>query len=68
LEEFHKEIVKDKKAIVELLAKNGVEVEESLSPWQTLGRLFDVFVEDKLIDPTYIIDYPIEISPLARKK
>ena len=32
-----------------------------------LSHAFDAFVEEKLINPTFIIDYPIDISPLARR-
>ena len=35
---------------------------------KVLGKLFDNFVEPHLIQPTYIVDYPLEISPLSKKK
>lgn len=43
---------------------------EGVSPvkGRLLAAAFDQFVEDKLISPTFIIDYPVEISPLAKRK
>ncbi len=45
-----------------------VEVEEAATKGDVLSELFDAFVEEKLIQPTFIYDYPVEISPLAKRK
>ena len=45
-----------------------VEVPENATRGTVLVELFDAFVEDKLIQPTFIYDYPVENSPLAKKK
>lgn len=48
----------------------GVEVEEgdASTKGNVLAAFFDAFVEDKLIQPTIIYDYPVENSPLAKRK
>ena len=47
----------------------GVELEhENATKGWVLIELFDAFVEDKLIQPTIIYDYPVENSPLAKRK
>lgn len=46
----------------------GVHVEKTAKRGDCLSELFDVFVEDKLQQPTFIMDYPVEISPLAKRK
>ncbi len=35
---------------------------------EILNELFEAFAEEKMIQPTFIIDYPVEISPLTKKK
>ena len=45
-----------------------VEVPANATRGTVLVEFFDAYVEDKLIQPTFIYDYPVENSPLAKKK
>ena len=48
--------------------EHGVEVEKDATRGLVLAELFDAFVEKNLIQPTFIYDYPVENSPLAKRK
>lgn len=50
------------------LKKRHVEVEKDTSWGNMLYSAFDALVESQLKEPTFITDYPVEVSPLAKKK
>ena len=50
------------------LEKRGIEGAKTASWGNLLYETFDRFVEEKLIQPTFVTDYPVEVSPLAKKK
>ena len=61
------DVVNDKEKIIAYLKEKHIDVNEAMNLGQLQGELFDEFVEEKLIDPTFITEYPVEISPLARR-
>lgn len=62
-----KEIVEDENKLKDFLRHHGMELNETMSYGKLLGEAFDEFVEGKLINPTFVTHYPIDISPLARR-
>ena len=46
----------------------GMEVEPSKGRGRLIDELISTFVEPKLIQPTFLLDYPVEMSPLAKRK
>ena len=61
------DIVEDKDKIITFMRENRLEVNENMNIGQLQGELFDEYVEEKLINPTFITEYPVEIPPLARR-
>jgi lysyl-tRNA synthetase class 2 len=62
------EDLRSEKRLRALLEELGVPFEKSDGRGKLLGSLFEGVVEPKLIQPTFIYDYPTEISPLAKAK
>jgi lysyl-tRNA synthetase class 2 len=50
------------------LTEHKVHAEAYFTRGDCLAALFDEFVEDKLVQPIFIKDYPVEISPLAKRR
>ncbi len=50
------------------MAEMGMEVEPSKGRGRLIDELISTFVEPNLIQPTFLLDYPVEMSPLAKKK
>jgi len=61
------EICYDIDAIYAYFKAKEISIKPNLNLGQLQGELFDEFVEAKLINPTFITDYPVELSPLARR-
>lgn len=54
---------------VEIAEEKGIEIENGKATWgDILNSFFEEFVEEKLVQPTFIMDYPVEISPLTKRK
>ncbi|NVK32197.1 MAG: lysine--tRNA ligase [Gammaproteobacteria bacterium] len=58
----------DSASAVAAAARVGIKVKEGMAPGLVLVELFDAKVEHNLRQPTFITDYPVEISPLARPR
>ncbi|MCQ2530935.1 MAG: lysine--tRNA ligase, partial [Lachnospiraceae bacterium] len=59
------ETLEDARAIAK---EKGVEFEERHKKGDILNLLFEEFCEEKMVQPTFVMDHPIEISPLTKKK
>jgi lysyl-tRNA synthetase class 2 len=60
-------LLKDKEKLIEFAHSNGIKITKTNRIGKVVAKLFDVLVQPKLIQPTFITEYPVEISPLSRR-
>jgi lysyl-tRNA synthetase class 2 len=57
----------DPAQVMALAKQHGIKLEAEAGPGKAKTELFELLVEDKLINPTFVTSYPTEVSPLARR-
>jgi lysyl-tRNA synthetase class 2 len=70
LEEFggvSPSIIQDKEKLLEFAYSNGVKITKADRIGKVITKIFDTLVQQKLIQPTFITEYPVEVSPLSRR-
>jgi lysyl-tRNA synthetase class 2 len=58
----------DDASLIETARRVGVEKPETLSRPKLMDEIFQELVESKIVEPTFVLDYPKELSPLAKPK
>ena len=58
----------DDSALRELAQEQGIEKVKLMSRPKLMDELFGALVESKIVEPTFVIDYPVALSPLAKPK
>ena len=59
--------LKDKEKLLKIASQKGVKITKTGQLGKVITKLFDALIEPKLIQPTFITDYPAEVSPLSRR-
>lgn len=62
-----REVVEDDEKVILLAKEKGIDLPEDTGSGRARTELFEMLVEEKLINPTFITAYPTEVSPLARR-
>jgi len=57
----------DREKLLDFAARNDIKITKTGRLGKVITKLFDILVEPKLIQPTFITGYPVEVSPLSRR-
>lgn len=60
-------LLKDKEKLLEFAHSHGIKILKADRIGKIITKVFDVLVQHKLIQPTFITGYPVEVSPLSRR-
>ncbi len=62
------DLIKDTEEAKKIADEKGVHYEERHKKGDILSLFFEEFVEEHLVQPTFVLDHPVEISPLTKRK
>lgn len=60
-------LLQDNEAVMRLAREKGIELQPEAGPGKAKTELFELLVEEQLVNPTFVTSYPTEVSPLARR-
>ena len=60
-------LIDDREGLLELAETKQIKITKTGRKGKIITKLFDILVEPKLLQPTFITGYPVEVSPLSRK-
>lgn len=65
---LRQEELEDLDALIKKATSLGIEIPKFVTRGYLMMSIFEELLEDKLIQPTFVMDFPLEVSPLSRKK
>jgi lysyl-tRNA synthetase class 2 len=69
---LHREVtdtdLRDRDAVAAIAAELGIEVDPGQGAGKITTAIFEAFCEDRLIQPTFVYDFPTDVSPLSKQK